>query len=42
MEAVIVAIFSASAAIFMIYISDDCKPLGLDPNPNPVQVSFEK
>lgn len=38
LEVIVVAAVSAAIALFLIYLSNDCKPLGDDPTKNPVQV----
>ncbi|XKL65169.1 hypothetical protein PGB90_005255 [Kerria lacca] len=37
LEVIVVAAVSAAIALFLIYLSNDCKPLGDDPTKNPVQ-----
>ena len=37
-EAVLVAAFSATCACVMIYLINDCRPLGNDPTLSPVQM----
>lgn len=38
MEAVLVAILTATVACFMMFMINDCRPLGVDPTLHPVQL----
>jgi len=38
LEAVLVCCFTATVGILLMLWQNDCKPLGLDPTKNPVQV----
>lgn len=38
MEAVLVAILTATVACFMMFLINDCRPLGVDPTLHPVQL----
>jgi len=38
LEAVLVCCFTATVGVLLMLWQNDCKPLGLDPTKNPVQV----